>query len=173
MNQSTVKTVKPEELQDAMTVITEARRAIASLGIDQWQDGYPTEDVIDSDIQTENLLGVYDGASLLAVCAVFPGADPVYQNIDGEWKNKGEYVTVHRMAVSDRARGKGAARMLMEKAFEIASHAGASSVRVDTHLGNVRMRRFLEKLGFEECGIVDYSFHTNGDPRRIAYEKCL
>ena len=164
---------QPGDLPGIMDVIHQAQAFMATLGIDQWQDGYPTEDVIDSDIQTENLFGVYDDASLLAVCAVFPGADPVYQNIDGEWKNKGEYVTVHRMAVSDRARGKGAALMLMEKAFEIAFHAGASSVRVDTHLGNVRMRRFLEKQGFEECGIVDYSFHTNGDPRRIAYEKCL
>lgn len=174
MTQMTVQPVQYDQLDAAMAIISEARSAIAALNIDQWQDGYPTRDVIEEDIKAQRLFGAYDEQGLMAVCAIFTTPEPIYQSLQGEWKNKEEtYVTVHRMASSDRARGKGAALVLMEKAFSVARQANAVSVRIDTHRGNVRMRRFLDKLMFEECGLVDYSCHTAGDPWRIAYEKCL
>ena len=173
MTEYTVKKAEIRELETLMTIICEARRAIASLGIDQWQDGYPGKDVILSDIESQNMYGAYENGVPAAVAAIISGIEPVYAHIDGEWKTEGPYITVHRMAASDAARGKGASLALMKKAEEIAHSQGAVSVRVDTHLGNKVMRRFLSKQGFEECGLVDYSSHTTGDPMRIAYEKRL
>ena len=46
---------------------------------------------------------------------------------------------------------------------------GKSSLRIDTHEGNVVMRRMLEKQGFMPCGTI---LLQNGDPR-VAYEKVL
>ena len=43
---------------------------------------------------------------------------------------------------------------------------------MDTHRGNLAMRRFLEKNGFTECGIV-YYITKAGDPVRVAYEKLM
>ena len=39
-----------EDVAAIMPVFAQARAAIAALGIDQWQDGYPTEAHIEADI---------------------------------------------------------------------------------------------------------------------------
>jgi RimJ/RimL family protein N-acetyltransferase len=43
------------------------------------------------------------------------------------------------------------------------------SLRIDTHRGNVVMRRMLEKNGFRFCGVI---YLENGD-ERVAYEKIV
>ena len=40
------------DLSGVMAVLDEARGTIATLGIDQWQDGYPQKEVIEADISS-------------------------------------------------------------------------------------------------------------------------
>ncbi len=169
----TLSPVTSAEIDRVMEIIAEAQSAIKQLGIDQWQDGYPQKEIMENDISENALWGAYVDGRLAAVSAIFTGDEPIYANIDGAWITQGPYVTVHRMAAADEARGRGAALRLMEKAAEIGENTDCASIRIDTHLGNVVMRRFLEKQRFEMCGIVDYTGLTEGDPLRVAYEKCL
>ena len=46
---------------------------------------------------------------------------------------------------------------------------GKKSLRIDTHEGNVVMRKMLEKHSFVHCGTI---YLENGDAR-VAYEKML
>ena len=55
----------------------------------------------------------------------------------------------------------------MTYACDTARDLGMDSVRIDTHEGNVVMRRMLEKNGFVHCGTI---YLMNGDAR-VAYEK--
>ena len=55
------------------------------------------------------------------------------------------------------------------RAFVWARESGLAAVRADTHRGNRAMRRFLEKSGFAECGLVVYQTAA-GDPLRVAYD---
>ena len=45
--------------------------------------------------------------------------------------------------------------------------------RIDPHRGNAPMRRFLEKLGFQECGVIFLEDPGEPTPERIAYQKIL
>jgi len=73
------------------------------------------------------------------------------------------------MALSDALRHSGAAATILENAVKIARGLNLSAVRADTHRGNKAMRRFLEKNGFSERGLVEYEVDA-GDPVRVAYE---
>ena len=57
--------------------------------------------------------------------------------------------------------------------FALARTQGFASVRIDTHEGNLPMRRALDKAGFQLCGnIILKDCVEAGDPR-VAYEIIL
>ena len=83
------------------------------------------------------------------------------------------YGVVHRVAVSASCKGRGAASLLLACAEELTRDRGCESVRIDTHPGNLPMRRLLEKSGYAECGVIYIAHAEAGTPERIAYEKLV
>lgn len=162
-----------KDLSHIMRIIHEAQAYIRTQGFDQWQDGYPEEELLKQDIEIGQAY-VYadenDNAVSVAIFCADP--EPLYNDLEGEWLCSGEYLTIHRMAVDDAHRGSSIASGMLAKAVEMAKANGFISVRSDTHQENKPMRRFLEKNGFKYCGIV-YYYELKGDPARVAYELLL
>lgn len=153
------------ELYDA------AKAALRGLGIDQWQDGYPNGDSALQDIQEGIGHVLVENGTILATAAVYVGHEPTYDVIfDGAWKTENKaYGIIHRIAVSPEAKNKGAASFIMDHCAGLARAAGVSSLRCDTHSGNVVMRHTLEKNGYLHCGTI----LLESGASRVAYEKIL
>ena len=167
------------ELDAVMDILADGRDAIKKLGIDQWQGGYPHQDIVEQDIDAgQSYVLVDDGEPLGTVALVFTG-DHTYDRIeDGHWLTEctsadPDYCAIHRVAVSMRSAGRGAGRTMLREAERIAREAGAKSLRIDTHPGNVRMRGLLGSLGYIECGIIYIDHAEEHTPERIAYEKLV
>lgn len=157
-----------QDLTTLMALFDEARKTIAALGIDQWQDGYPSEAVIREDMdQKRSYIVEKDGAVLGTFVLVEqePDYDKIYE---GHWQND-DYIAIHRVAVSVSARGTGVSDRIIRYAAQSAKTLNRSSLRIDTHRGNIPMRRMLEKQGFFHRGQI---FLSDGSPR-VAYEKSL
>lgn len=112
----------------------------------------------------------------VATFALLRGGEPTYGVIEGAWLTPGwdgagnpTYIAIHRVAVSVARRGTGVSTAMLNYAEYVAREAGRISLRIDTHHGNVVMRRMLEKHGFIPCGTIHLE---DGDPR-VAYEKLL
>ncbi len=172
--QTLFRRARVEDIDEIMRVVSEARAFMRGLGIDQWQDGYPERELLLEDIEIGQLYVFEEHGRVRAMAALSLLPEPVYDAIDGAWRTgPGErYLTIHRMALDDASRGKGLAGAMALEAERLARENGCASVRADTHRGNAAMRRFLQKRGFENCGLVCYSVKT-GDPLRVAYEKHL
>ncbi len=161
------------ELSAIMPIFEEARASIAALGIDQWQDGYPTEAHIAADIAAGESYCVEVEGEPVGAFAFLLGGEPTYDVIeDGAWLTASDsreagYATLHRVAVKGSMRGCGISTSIVAFALREAAAQGKESVRVDTHHGNVVMRRMLEKHGFTPCGTI---YLENGH-RRIGYER--
>jgi len=161
------------DYEQLLPLIRHAQARIATLGIDQWQDGYPEPELIQEDIN----LGrgwVFDDEGRVASYAVFlSGREPVYDELDGKWLTEGDnYLTIHRMAIDDAWCGTGLSVQMITFAGELARQQNLISLRADTHRGNLAMRGLLGKCGFTYCGEAVYEV-TAGDPVRVAYEKIL
>ncbi len=162
-----------------MEIIDDGRVALSDLGIDQWQGGYPYPSVIEQDIVRGESYLIEDGDAVMATFMMSFTGDPIYDAIEnGSWltdstSENPRYGVIHRVAVAREHRGKGAATMIMRQAEALARQAGKESVRIDTHPGNVPMRRLFEKMGYLECGIVCVSYADAIFPQRVAYEKVL
>ena len=160
------------DIESLMEIFREAQGTIAALGIDQWQNGYPSTPVVEEDVEKQQSYSVrHEGR----VCGTFVLVDyePLYDNIeDGHWRSGDEsrdYLAMHRVAVAVAMRGQGVPTRMIDFAAKLALEKGKRSLRIDTHRGNVVMRRMLEKNGFRLCGIIHLA---NGDPR-VAYEKII
>ena len=156
-----------------MALFEEARGTIAQLGIDQWQDGYPSLEVVDEDIALERSYAVIIDGQLCGTFVLIEDGEPTYDKIyEGAWQTEAQhqdYVAIHRVAVSVAVRGKGISTSIVSYAEAHARALGRTSLRIDTHKGNVVMRRMLEKHGFRYCGVI---YLENGNPR-VVYEKII
>lgn len=171
---------RSEDVDAAYAVIEQARRRIASLGIDQWQNDSPNRESVIGDVGRGEGYVLEQGGSIVATAMLTPSGEPTYDDIEGAgWISRSmsdspSYMTVHRFAVSDEACGKGYAKAMLAHAEDMARRSGLDSVRVDTHEGNAPMRSLLSKCGYSECGTImldpDYDEPTL---ERIGYEKLV
>lgn len=161
-----------KDLDRVMQIIFDARTRIGKLGIDQWQYGYPTRDIVTEDIALARYYVGEEDGEILSVFAMIDDGEPTYDNIyDGSWLTGDEdkYMAVHRIAVAGNALGRGVASEALRFVAATAISRGFGSIRIDTHEGNVPMRGMLEKNGFVHCGTI---YLTDGE-KRVAYEKKL
>ena len=169
----TVKKTTEEDIASVVAIYDEARKTIAAFGIDQWQNGYPNRESVEEDIALSRSYCIVEDGCVVGTFALIQDGEPTYDKIyDGHWLTGDEsqnYLALHRVAVSVSMRGKGASTELVRFSVESAKRLGRASVRVDTHKGNVVMRRMLEKNGFVPCGTI---YLQSGAPR-VAYEKLI
>ena len=168
----TFRKAVPDDLPGMLTLVGQAQAYIATLGIDQWQDGYPSEDILAEDIRLGHIYVYDDDGSIASISVLTEQPEPVYDTLEGEWQSGEPYLTIHRMALDDAHRHSGLATKILEQAVAMAKSMNLSAVRADTHRGNAVMRRFLEKSGFVERGLVTYATKA-GDPLRVAYERLI
>lgn len=154
----------PNEVDQIMLVIEDARKQLAASGSNQWQGKYPDEVTIYDDVLTgQGYVALLDG-QIVAYAAVITDGDPAYDKIyDGQWKhNNHRYITFHRVAVLSSVTGRKVAQTFLQGLIE---GTDGHDFRCDTHEKNGAMQHIFEKLGYVYCGKVPI------DGERLAYQK--
>ena len=156
------------ELPIIWTILQQAIEQRKLDGSDQWQDGYPNEQTITSDINNGNAYVLADEQIVVAYAAIIFEVEPAYTAIRGKWLSEGDYAVVHRVATSNAYKGKGIATALFRLIETLFLKKDIHSIKVDTNFDNVPMLKILDRLGYTNCGEVFF----RGSPRR-AFEKLL
>lgn len=161
-----IRRANNRDIEAIMSIISDAQAALRELGIDQWQDGYPTAEIIERDVESKVGYVYVEDNMVVGYAAIVLTGEIAYKQIDDHvWGTGEDYVVVHRLCVGKDFTRKGIALSLMRKAKELAIEAGYSGFRIDTHRGNVRMLSMMDRLGFEYRGIIHYD---SGE--RLAYD---
>ena len=153
-----------KDLEEIRLIYQSARKFMSDNGNpNQWGNNNPPLSRTEEDLRENNLYVVEDDKDILAVFFYKYGDDPTYRIIyRGSWLNNSPYGVIHRIAVSDKARGKGIAGICFDFAY-----SQCKNLKIDTHKDNIPMQRALAKHGFKQCGIIHL---INGD-ERIAFQK--
>lgn len=166
----------PSTLKDIpaiMKIIADAQTYLASLGIDQWQDGYPNEEQIILDIRNEDSYLIINNEGDIIGTTVFTfKEESTYQQIVGEWitHETAKYGVIHRLAVDNKYRGLGLAKFVFDTCEKmVQQHTAAKSLRIDTHRQNLGMQGLLKKRNYNYCGVI---YLDSGDDR-LAFEKVI
>ena len=153
-----IRQAQPADIKSILSIVRSAQLSLCELGIDQWQDGYPSEEVIANDIaQGVGYVACDNSGSVVGYEAVVLTGEEAYSQIDEHvWHTSNRYVVVHRLCVNGESRRKGVAIELLTFAGDFALKHGVCDFRIDTHKGNVRMLALLNKLGFAYVGTIRY-----------------
>ncbi len=145
-----------------MKLFTAAKRIMRSNGnMSQWEDGYPNEEIVRSDISKGGAHIVERDGKPVAYFALLPSPEPTYSSIGGKWlDDTAPYLVIHRIASSPESHG------IFQEILEYASEV-SPNLRIDTHRDNRIMRHVIEKAGFTYCGVIKL-----GDgSERLAYQR--
>lgn len=151
-----------QQIPDILKIYENARNfMIANGNTTQWQNGYPSRDDVQKDIENKNCyLCMEKDGRIAGVFAWILGEDPTYQTIyQGDWHRKEPYGTIHRIASAGITKG------IAEVCFDYCLKS-CSYLRIDTHRDNHPMQKAILSYGFSECGII----HIRDGSERIAYD---
>jgi len=158
------------DIANIMEIIKQAQDYFKKNGIDQWQNQYPNTDTIKNDIKNGNSYVLVDEDNIVGTVAVVFTGEKTYENIyDGQWLSNGKYATIHRIAVESSRKGQGVSKIILGFIEDMCAKMSIPSIKVDTHRNNLSMQRFLEKNGFQYCGII----YLEDKSERLAFEKVL
>lgn len=168
----TFRKAKPADADRIWEILLQAKAMMKREGRMQWDEDYPTRELVDEDI-TKGIGYVLcsisgNTAVVIAYGAVVFDGEPVYNTIDGKWLSDGQYVVLHRLAVADEAKGRGISGKYLMEVENLALKKGVYSFKCDTRSDNTYMLKSFEKFGFIPCGTVYY-----GKGSRLAFEKSL
>lgn len=153
-----------------MDIIKQAQAYFKEQGIDQWQNNYPNEEVINNDIENDDSYVMLDNNNIIATTVISFAKEKSYENIlDGKWITNDDYGVIHRIAVDNTQKGKGLSHKIIKYAEEVCKQNDIHSIKVDTHEQNIPMQSLLKKNGFEYCGII----YLEDGGKRVAFEKIL
>ncbi len=137
-------------------------------GSNQWQEGYPNFETVKSDIEKGIGYVLKYENSIAGYSAILPNDEPSYTEIEGKWLSNGDFLVVHRVAISNDFLGKGFAKKLFYLIEDLARQQNVYSIKVDTNFDNAAMLKILDSSGFQYCGEIN----VRGNSRK-AFEKLL
>ena len=155
-----IRKAKFTDIPKMMEIYDKAREFMRENGNPtQWSGGYPSKELIESDIAKGWSHVCEDEGEIVGVFVYFEDIDPTYGIIvDGKWLSDEPYGVIHRIASVKKGVGTFCINYGYEK---------CGNLRIDTHENNHVMQNLLTKLGFKRCGII---FLENGE-ERIAFQK--
>lgn len=158
----TIRMARPTDMPGIMLVVSAAKAIMRSSGnMHQWGEGYPSEQVIASDMERGGSFVIEDDEKLVAYFAFLPSPEPTYARIcDGRWlQDERPYHVVHRIASYPHAHG------IFSSIIDFCLGRD-TNLRIDTHRDNRIMQHNILRHGFTYRGIIHLA---NGD-ERLAYQ---
>lgn len=159
-----------DDLNAIIEIINQAKEFLKSYGSPQWQDGHPTTEMLENDIQQHNSWVLVVDGKVAGTAVLETKRDPHYDNItEGQWSKPDEpYTIIHRVAISSKIRGQHLGRFLFATLLSVGYAQGIRNFRYDTHQVNIPMQKIGENMGFSRRGIIYVDDKI--DTKRIAYE---
>ena len=159
-----IRKATAEDIPAAMGLFTAAKGIMRSDGnMTQWEDGYPDEKIVRSDIIRGGAHIVEREGKPVGYFALLPSPEPTYSSIDGKWiDDTSPYFVIHRVASSPQSHG--IFKEIIEYALKV-----SSNLRIDTHRDNRIMRHVIEKAGFTYCGVI----RLEDGSERLAFQNQL
>lgn len=161
-----------ENIPEIMEIINDAKELLASLKINQWQNGYPNAEQIENDIKNgESYVVVNDENQIMATSMFTTNKEPTYKVIDGNWiiNEDEKYGVIHRMAIKKEFRKLGLATFMFHEFHLQLLEKKIKSLKIDTHEDNLGMQSLIKKLGYKYCGVI----YTSYNAKRLAFEKVI
>lgn len=157
-----------KDIDEIMKIINEAKLYFKENNINQWQDGYPNEEVILNDIKNKESFVIIENNKVAGTVVISFRGEKTYNKIyEGKWLSNNDYAVIHRIAISSEFKGLGIGSIIIQEAQKLAFKRNISSIKIDTQKDNISMQKLLIKNDFKYCGLI----YLEDKSERVAFEK--
>jgi ribosomal protein S18 acetylase RimI-like enzyme len=142
---------KTTDVADVMRIISLCVAQMRAEGIEQWDEIYPSVEVVEDDVRAKCLFVIQEqGRCVAAICLNEVQPDE-YRSVS--WRcSAGRVLVIHRLCVHPDWQTHGLARELMDFSEDHARAHGYASIRLDAYTGNSRAIALYEKRGYARVG---------------------
>jgi GNAT superfamily N-acetyltransferase len=150
-----IKKLSKDHLSEAFSLIESVVSKMNNESIFQWDEQYPTREIIEKDIVDGHAFGFFHLDELRGYITLNEEYSPEYNSL--EWTDKsGISLIVHRLSIKANCQGQGIAKQLMIYAEEYAKSNSYSSIKLDAFLPNKAALRLYEKSNYTKVGTVTF-----------------
>ena len=162
-----IKKLEIENLESVVNIFHSAIKKMKDNHIEQWDDKYPTIEILRKDVLEKSAFGFFVKEEPVAYIALNNEYDSEYDEVN--WMlNHENSIIIHRLTVHSNYQNQGIAQALMQFAEEFALGNNYSGIRFDVFSQNSKALHFYKKLGYQEAGSVNFR-----KGRFIVFEKAL
>lgn len=162
----TFRMANESDIESILEIYLEGAEALKADGVDQWQGQYvPSFKDIDEHLGIDLYVLEYHRKIVSTVCLV-EGIDEDYENINGKWNTSIPYISIHKVATSNKYKKQSFGRKMMRYVENFAKRKRVN-LRIDTHKDNKKMQNFILSCGYKYTGEVV----LQGELERLAYDK--
>ena len=162
----TFRMANESDRESIFEIYLEGSNSLKNDGVDQWQGNYiPSFKDIDEHLGIDLYVLEYHKSVVSTVCLV-EGIDEDYENIKGKWNTSIPYISIHKVATSNKYKKQSFAKKMMSYIENLAKRK-RMDLRIDTHKDNIKMRNFILSCGYKYTGEVV----LQGKLERLAYDK--
>jgi len=164
----TFRMANESDRESILEIYLEGAESLKNDGVDQWQGQYvPSFKDIDEHLGIDLYVLEYHRKIVSTVCLV-EGIDEDYENIKGKWNTSIPYISIHKVATSNKYKKQSFAKKMMSYIENLAKRK-RMDLRIDTHKDNKKMRNFIISCGYKYTGGVV----LQGELERLAYDKVI
>lgn len=146
---------EPENLDEIVMLFRAAIRRMDDQEIPQWDEIYPSAEVLTDDLARGELYAGTTGGRIACAFTLSPRCDPEYTL--GAWRRPdSRYCVIHRLCVHPSFQHRRAAAQAMAFIEDTLRSQGFESVRLDAFSLNPYALRLYERLGYEKTGEVTF-----------------
>ena len=165
-----IKKASEQDLEQLLAVVKSCGQNLIEQSIFQWNEKYPSKEVLLEDIELQELWKLEHGISIVGLIVLTENEDAEYQRVKWLTKNQ-KHLYIHRLAVHPDFQGKGYAQKLMDFAESFATENNYNSIRLDTFSQNKRNQQFYEKRNYIKLESI--YFPNQSEFPFYCYEKIL
>jgi ribosomal protein S18 acetylase RimI-like enzyme len=145
------------EASDAQAVCelyVQATAHMRETGIDQWDERYPTKEILCEDIANGEMYVLARGEDILSAVVINARQDDEY--VQGDWRCGGNPAVIHRLCVHPKHKHQGVAAETVRRAERLISGRGYDCVRLDAFTRNPYAMKLYERLGYQKAGEIRF-----------------
>ena len=148
-----IKATQPD-FDDAVCLIRNAVKRLDEQGVNQWDDIYPSTEIIRSDIDRGILYKYVKLNKIVGIVSIDTNQPEKYKKI--KWKKDGNYLVVHRLAVDPSVQGQGISKIIMNFTEMYATKQNLESIRLDAFQKNIIAVNLYKALKYNIRGEVQF-----------------
>jgi ribosomal protein S18 acetylase RimI-like enzyme len=142
-------------LEGTMQSIQACISKMRSLGINQWDEEYPSKEIVLAAIDNQTLYLMSQSGSIVAGAGLDNEQPSEYRVCD--WRFGSPALVVHHLFVHPAHWRSGYASRLMDFVENHAKSLCVSAVRLDAYIGNLAALSLYQTRGYSEAGEVTFS----------------